>query len=180
MLVRDIHFADDFQENYINPIFISHKQSINGLYEVVFNQTTTFEKMLSALLMNDAISVPNKIDNRLLKNSPYQRIGFPLLENNGDNWFYLALCKIVFEKYIEQKYDKNADINRLIRKHYFQDNEYTLMKIALFIGLRTKEIFGENKRDKSSKIFFDRVKEYFETTPLDTNEIDKIGVVLQM
>jgi hypothetical protein len=162
ILVRDIHFADDFQENYINPIFISHKQSINGLYEVVFNQTTTFEKMLSALLMNDAISVPNNIDNRLL--------------NNGDNWFYLALCKIVFEKYIEQKYDKNADINRLIRKHYFQDNEYTLMKISLFIGLRTKEIFGENKIDKTSKIFFDRVKEYFETTPLDTNEIDKIGI----
>jgi hypothetical protein len=176
VLVRDIHFADDFQENYINPIFISHKQSINGLYEVVFNKTTTFEKMLSALLMNDAISVPNSINNRLLKNSPYQLTGFPLLENNGDNWFYLALCKIVFEKYIEQKYDKNADINRLIRKYYFQDNEYTLMKILLFIGLRTKEVFGENKRDKTSKIFFDRVKEYFETTPLNTNEIDKIGI----
>ncbi len=174
--INDMAVAEVFEINHINPLFVSQTEQFNGLYELVFNQSVNFNKLLSALF----------IKRFLEQQVPLQLMWLHLIHNQfiqsehlvSNTWFCLNFMKIIIERYSEKKYGKNADLNRLIKRYYFDKEGHILKKMLFFIFTESdnalslqKEVLNEQLRP-----FAQICKEHFETLSFEAEDIEKIEI----
>ncbi len=139
----------------IKEVFISKKEQIEGLYESIFNENTHFEDMLSAYFMNETYKI------------------FPIRENIiSSSGLVLNLSKLIFQKYISQKYSPNANINRLIKK-YYENDIILLQKIFMFIYVKTAFIIATYT---SKEPDFQTIKEHFEKLSFTPEDIENLEI----
>jgi hypothetical protein len=141
-------------------IFISQKESKNGLYETIFNENTFFEDILSAFIMRQIwINYSTNRDKII-----------PFIPKTFNMW--LPLSKIVFQQYINQQYNSTANFNKLLKKYFEKDRNF-LVKIFLFIDVtianKYARIIGVDVPD------YEGVKKYFESFVITKEIIENIN-----
>ncbi len=90
--------------------FLSYKENKDGFYEKIFNADTKFEDMHCAYLIFDFFIRRREIS--------YEQ------SLTADSFHYLALFKVVFEKYLKEKYSKekyNDDLN--VTKYILKESD---------------------------------------------------------
>jgi hypothetical protein len=102
-------------------LFLSQKEHPNGLYERVFNDNTRFEDMLCSIYLS-----------KLIMNI-YNHKAF---EEKTTAFYHLALFKIVFSKYVEQKYTHVPPLNQKILDLVKKEDLTLLLKVFQFITLK--------------------------------------------
>ena len=116
-------------------IFISHREHQEGLYEKIFNSTTSFEDMRCAFYLFDVLV------DVMGSTTPYTN------EDTFKTPLYhiLALFKIVFTKYLQAKFDQPVNVNKHIIRIYERGEKEVILKTFRFINqvVMTK-LVGEN------------------------------------
>jgi len=126
---------------------------LGGLYEQVFNQNTQFEDMLSSmyLLMLLATTTTEGDFEKVLRTELI---------------YILALSKLIFSKYVTQKYRHIPPTNKKI-KELFEKGETTIfIKIFDFIQSKLNEFSKNIEISEMSEVYYDKLKEYFEKMQL--------------
>ena len=175
----DVHLTH-FNENQDSDIFLSEKEKKQGLYEIIFNKETHFDDFLSAYYI---YTISEEIDVFLDGNYKY------IPDILGQRFTYIALFKIILEKYIFKKYPtgKNISINKIITKLYQEEGQKTLFQ--LFAFLRTDKSqegfyqcmskeFAETEEDALRLLHsnFLQLKIYFENIDFTVHDIENIDI----
>jgi hypothetical protein len=130
--------------NELNLIFVSNKDHPNGLYEKIFNERTKFENMLCSITITGLIE-------EFLKSY-----------SSRDVMYYLGIFKIVFSKYLKNKYpDASISINKKIMELINKEDISSLNNILVFI----RSNFPQNTD-------YEMLKNYFEDMEIIVEEID--------
>ena len=99
--------------------FISHKQDKNGLYEVIFNENTSFKDMLAAYQIQSLIECCFEFDISVF----------------SQNIILLSLFSYIAKDYYKIKYDANfEDVSIAINKGFQSDDIDTFLKILKYIN----------------------------------------------
>jgi AIPR protein len=163
--------AIEEKENF----FISHKEDLNGLYEVIFNERTRFEDMFIAYSLFNKFMLLNKKDWK----------GVDVFET--PLFHYLALSKIVIQKYITLKYGVTADTDKLIYDAFYKNEVRKINDFAAifhFIKYKTNEFIANDanndieKTEETIDDFFtsikkyEKVRDYFNDLDFTLEEVD--------
>ena len=157
-------------------LFISHKEDIEGIYEVVFNDRTRFDDMYIACTLFYKFMVILKKDKNWKGVDVFET---PL-------FFYLALMKTVLPKYISLKYTSKVDTNKFIIRAFEDIDKKKMDEFeAVFNFIKNevidKFIFDTDARkieDNILEIFesttqFEKVKEHFDEINFSVDDVDK-------
>ncbi len=119
-------------------IFVSHKEHEDGLYEKIFNSTTSFEDMLCAFYVFDVID---------------DTTPFPYEDTFRTSLYHLlALFKGAFTKYLQAKFDKKINVNKHIISIYDRDKKEIIIKTFKFINqFVEKQLEVENNEEKTTE-----------------------------
>lgn len=108
-------------------IFTSEKDNPEGLYEAIFyDSKISFEELLAVYLLK---GIYIEHFGRIIEVSEGFSDIFIMLEFT--NLHYFILSKIIISSYIEKKYGKNANINKLI-KRLCEDKNEIILKLFIF------------------------------------------------
>lgn len=153
-------------------LFISHKESKDGLYEKVFNELTDYQDMLCAYYIFDVLL------NKILH---YEFADF---NNFSDIHYYhlLALFKVAFTKYIHKKIGSDVNVNIYIIRLYESDEINIILKTFIFVYHFFKNQLGNfniNTTEKHIKFlttlsYYERVREDLEDYDFNISEIETI------
>jgi len=150
--------------------FISHKAHKDGLYEKIFNRDTVFEDMLSAFYVFDSV----------LKSIPYR-----YMETFKSNLYHLlALFKVAFQKYLNNKFENEVNINEYIRRIYEKDEKEIIIKTFKYLNeFVEKQIEVADNEEKTSErmlkfLFtlshYEKIKDALEDTEILIEDIEDI------
>ncbi len=148
-------------ENNKNILFISHKDSSEGLYEKIFNDVTIFEDMLCSFYLFDLIF--EYLCDRESKHIP-----------NNNSLHNLAIFKGVYPKYLKLKGINSPNLSRFVIKKYESNDIEEIVGLMAFINkriytsLKMKPGINENGYRKflTTKSGFDQVKEKIEKSKI--------------
>lgn len=159
-----------YKETGKNLNFISHKDHKDGKYEVIFNQNTKFEDMLCSyyifLVMNQ---------NSLIN---YER------SLSSSFYHMLALFRVLFIKYLNDKYNNDVNITNYLVKKYESDDISIIIKSFIFLSnfIENELEVSENTDHTNERIFkflfttahYEIMKDKIEQLKITHNEIDSI------
>lgn len=160
-------------------LFVSHKEDLKGLYEVVFNEKTRFEDMFIAYSLFNKFMILIK---KPKKDNIWQGVNIfetPL-------FYYLALSKVVIQKYVALKYGIAADADKIIYNTFLDKNNKKKISdfeaIFYFIKFKTHEFMAiegtNNGIEESIPDFFtstkryEKVRDYFNDLDFTLEEVD--------
>jgi len=123
-------------------LFLSH-----GLYERVFNDNTQFEDMLCSMYLL-----------RLLAESSSQGDFEQVFTTHLI--YRLALFKVIFSKYVNQKYTHIPPINKKIKELVEKGESSILLKVFQFIEVKMTA-FVEAPEKGMTESHYERIKEHF-------------------
>lgn len=170
-----------YNETGKNLNFISHKDHKDGKYEVIFNQNTKFEDMLCAYYLANVLQKNIKIitGNNNIQISYEKTFISPF-------YHFLAFFKVVFPKYIQNKYTKNINTNKYIIDEIAKNKTEDFIKVFIFIVFFTAEELDlanpktdvKNRLDSLLTIsaHYEKVKLALEDYPLTIEEIEDISL----
>lgn len=151
--------------------FISHKDHKDGLYEKIFNKDTSFNDMLCAFYVFDAV-----------KNTT----PFSYQDTFKTNLYHLlALFKVAFTKYLHAKHgDTTINVNREIIKQYEAGKKELIIKTFKFLNdFVEKQVEVANDEAKTTERMFkflfmlshyEKIKEQLDDTELKPDDIEKM------
>jgi len=152
--------------------FISHRDNKDGLYEKIFNEKTKFEDMLCAFYIFHAISKKDEL--------PYSSYFKTSLYHS------LALFKVAFTKYLQEKFDRTVNVNAHIMKIYDNNDTEIILKTFKFLNdfiVSQLEVTDSEEKtaEKVIKFLFtlshyEKIKEALEELTISVNEIESIDV----
>lgn len=150
-------------------LFVSHKDSKDGLYEKVFNDNSKFEDFLTSFYLLDTI---------------FKRTPFDFEDTFSSNLYHLlSLFKIVFTKYAKLKYSNEINVNLHIQKLYEEEKTEIILKTFKFINEYIEKEFKLNEDEKSFDKFisfmtsasqYERVKGQLEDVEITTDLIENV------
>lgn len=152
-------------------LFVSHKDSKDGLYEKIFNDDSKFEDFLTSFYLLDTI---------------FKRTPFDFEDTFSSNLYHLlSLFKIIFTKYAKHKYSNEINVNYHIQKLYEEDKTEIILKTFKFINEYIEKEFKLNKEDEeksfdkfisfmTSASQYERVKGQLEDVEITTNLIENV------
>jgi hypothetical protein len=150
-------------------LFVSHKDSKDGLYEKVFNDNSKFEDFLTSFYLLDTI---------------FKRTPFDFEDTFSSNLYHLlSLFKIVFTKYAKLKYSIEINVNLHIQKLYEEEKTEIILKTFKFINEYIEKEFKLNEDEKSFDKFisfmtsasqYERVKGQLEEVEITTDLIENV------
>ena len=160
-------------------LFISHKEDLKGLYEVIFNDRTRFEDMFIAYSLFNKFMI---ILKKPKKDNIWQNVDIfqtPLFH-------YLALSKIVIQKYMSLKYGATADADKIIYDTFLDKNNKKKISdfeaIFYFIKFKTFEFITNdgvnNGIEETITDFFtstkkyEKMRDYFNDLDFTLEEVD--------
>jgi len=123
--------------------FISHKQDKNGLYEVIFNENTSFKDMLAAYQIQSLIECCFEFDISVF----------------SQNIILLSLFSYIAKDYYKIKYDANfEDVSIAINKGFQSDDIDTFLKILKYINnsIYNADFIIQLKNDESDSLDKDK------------------------
>lgn len=123
--------------------FISHKQDKNGLYEVIFNDNTSFKDMLAAYQIQSLIECCFEFDISVF----------------SQNIILLSLFSYIAKDYYKIKYDANfEDVSIAINKGFQSDDIDTFLKILKYINnsIYNADFIIQLKNDESDSLDKDK------------------------
>ena len=123
--------------------FISHKQDKNGLYEVIFNENTSFKDMLAAYQIQSLIECCFEFDISIF----------------SQNIILLSLFSYIAKDYYKIKYDANfEDVSIAINKGFQSDDIDTFLKILKYINnsIYNADFIIQLKNDESDSLDKDK------------------------
>lgn len=123
--------------------FISHKQDKNGLYEVIFNENTSFKDMLAAYQIQSLIECCFEFDISVF----------------SQNIILLSLFSYIAKDYYKIKYDANfEDVSIAINKGFQTDDIDTFLKILKYINnsIYNADFIIQLKNDESDSLDKDK------------------------
>ncbi|MEQ3442894.1 AIPR family protein [Pseudoalteromonas sp. BZP1] len=151
-------------------LFTSYKENKDGLYEVVFNRSTNPEDVYVAFCMFDILTDSKVFD--------MDNVFF----SNG--FHVLALSKVVLKKYIDDKYDSDANLSKYIIDSY-QKQDFDLINRCFkfstsFMRQEIEEV--ENEDEEKEKVInlmtknshFEMLLEKMNKVDITAAEIDAI------
>jgi hypothetical protein len=150
-------------------LFVSHKDNKDGLYEKIFNDSSKFKDFLTSFYLLDTIFKRTQID----------------FEDTFSSNIYhlLSLFKIIFPKYIKNKYSDEINVNLHIQKLYEENKLEIILKTFKFINKFLEKEFKLNEKDKSFDKFisfmtstsqYERVKGLLEDVEITLELIESI------
>jgi hypothetical protein len=158
--------VDSFNENHF---FVSHREDKEGLYEIIFNETTRFEDLLASKIMNDFVKTIFKTHSIV-----FQRT-------------ILALSKEILQKYfmVTRPNDKGKFFNlnfHLIMVKYKKKitEQLEILKILKYTGDKLIQwCTDEGEEDLAEKLviipaFYEILKNAIEKEPLNIEKIQSI------
>lgn len=150
-------------------LFVSHKDSKDGLYEKVFNDNSKFEDFLTSFYLLDTI---------------FKRTRFEFEDTFSSNLYHLlSLFKIIFTKYAKLKYSNEINVNLHIQKIYEEEKTEIILKTFKFINEYIEREFKLNEDEKSFDKFisfmtsasqYERVKGQLEDVEITTDLIENV------
>jgi AIPR protein len=154
--------------------FISHKDHKDGLYEKVFNKDTSFNDMLCAFYVFNAVDVTTP---------------FSYQDTFKTNLYHLlALFKVAFTKYLQAKHgDTTINVNREIIKLYEAGNKEIMIKTFKFLNdfVEKQVEVADDEAKTTERMFkflftlshYEKIKEQLEDIELKPDDIE--GIVLR-
>ena len=156
--------------------FISYKEDSTGLYELIFNEQTRFEDVFNAYVLF------NKFMILIKKEKTWG--GIDIFET--PLFHYLALSKIVIQKYISLKYGATADADKIIYDTFLDKSNKKKISdveaIFYFVKYKTYEFIANdganNGIEESVTDFFtstkkyEKVRDYFNDLEFTLDEVD--------
>jgi hypothetical protein len=151
-------------------IFVSHKEDKDGLYEKIFNNTTSFEDMLCAFYIFDVIddTTPFSYEDTF----------------RTDLYHLLALFKVAFTKYLQEKFDKQVNVNKYIIGIYERDEKDSILKTFKFIKqFVNKQLEVKNNEEKTTEgiikflvklSHYEKIKDALEDLNISVKDIEDI------
>jgi hypothetical protein len=153
--------------------FISHKDHKDGLYEKIFNKDTSFNDMLCAFYVFDAVNATTP---------------FSYQDTFKTNVYHLlALFKVAFTKYLQSKHGNTSiNVNREIIKQYEAGNKEVIIKTFKFLNdFVEKQVEVADDESKTTERMFkflftlshyEKIKEQLEDTELKPADIENIAI----
>jgi hypothetical protein len=151
--------------------FISHKDHKDGLYEKIFNESTLWEKMLSAYYLLEIKTEWERIE----------------LEDSIETGVYhrLALSKTVFEKYLKTKYGESINISNYIIRLYESGQEGHILCLKIFnyvYAFYRKQLFTTDRQETIARIrsfmftpsHYQKIYDALEDAEISVKDIDDI------
>ncbi|WP_291528306.1 AIPR family protein [Bacteroides sp. UBA939] len=176
-----------FSRKKNNFIFISHKQDKDGLYEIIFNENTSFKDMLAAYRIQSLIECCFKFDFFVF----------------SQNIILLSLFSYIAKDYYKIKYDTNfKDVSVTINKGFQSDDIDIFLKILKYIDSSIykpqKDESDSSDREENDKIdynkegieneimhnlklisssgYFEKIKDELTSKKLVLEEIDNLDI----
>jgi AIPR protein len=156
-------------------LFISHKEDLNGLYEVIFNERTRFEDMFIAYALFNKFMILLKSEKAWKTVDVFKT---PLFH-------YLALSRIVIVKYLWLKYTSEADVDKLIYNAFLDKNDKKKTNdfnaIFYFVKHKTNEFIGNELNGEIEQTItdfltsakqYEKVRNYFGDLDFSLEEVD--------
>lgn len=146
-----------------NLSFISgNNGNIEGLYERIFNENTSFEDMLSAFYVADTVLEQTE--------KTIHDVSFPF-------FYWLALSKLTITKYLQEKLDENINVSRhIIRCYEKEEKDFILKAFGWTMGLQAYSNI-EQHLDQMFKnhSFFENMKKEFEKV-IEVNHVENMPI----
>lgn len=149
--------------------FISHREHKEGLYEKIFNEKTSFEDMLCAFYIFDAVNPFSYSYERTFETDLYHS---------------LALFKVAFTKYLKVKYDNSINVNKQVIKIYERGDKDIIIKTFKFLHKFVEnQVEVNNNEEKTTEkmlkfLFkpshYEKVKDVLEDLEISVNDIEDI------
>lgn len=151
--------------------FISHKDHKEGLYEKIFNKDTSFDDILCAFYVFDAVN---------------DTTSFSYQDTFKTNLYYLlALFKVAFTKYLQAKHGTTLiNVNREIIKQYEAGNKEVIIKTFKFLSefVEKHVEVADDEAKTTERMFkflftlshYEKIKEQLEDTELNPDDIENI------
>jgi len=151
--------------------FISHKDHKEGLYEKIFNKDTSFDDMLCAFYVFDAVN---------------DTTSFSYQDTFKTNLYHLlALFKVAFTKYLQAKHGTTLiNVNREIIKQYEAGNKEVIIKTFKFLSefVEKQVEVADDEAKTTERMFkflftlshYEKIKEHLEDTELNPDDIENI------
>jgi hypothetical protein len=150
--------------------FISHRDHKEGLYEKVFNDETSFEDMLCAFYVFDAIT-----DITPLSYDDYFKTNI---------YHLLALFKFAFTKYLKVKFNDKINFNKYIIKIYEKGEKEIFIKTFKFLWQFVEqqvEVTDNEEKTKERMIKFlfkpshyEKIKDALDDLDISVKDIEDI------
>ncbi|MBH1969799.1 MAG: AIPR family protein [Moraxellaceae bacterium] len=159
-----------FQKTNKDMNFISHKNHKDGLYEKIFNSHTTFEDMMCAFYIFDTIITIQKSSFKESLESP--------------DFHFLALFKVIFNKYLKSKFGDNINTNKYIISLYEKNDKEIIVKTFNFlISFIYDEFYTDTDKQKTNErllkfIFqlshYEKIKDKLEDLQISPEQIEQM------
>jgi hypothetical protein len=175
--------------NMQDHIFISRKESVNGLYEDIFNEESKYEDVLASINMYSIIYLCyTRNDNYNLNTSLISSVASEITSKLFP--IFLAISKIILEKYLIMKYgikDNHINASIFINKSLYEgdiEKKRTLYKVSIYSmnKIYREKIVGKDfdnvyKNLISSSLFYQNIVEEIKENQVFTiREIDEIEI----
>ncbi len=150
--------------------FVTRRDSSNGLYDTIFDDSTEFFDLLAAYLV---LSIHKNMAGFDLKTT-----------NKSVSYHIVALFRIFFTKYCHKKYDRSVNINFQILRLVENKSPEVIQKILLFTKKFVAELFSLRKEQSIQDLYtflsqpsqYEKIRGLFEDFDIDVAGIDALEI----